>query len=352
MNKTKKKIRLEINEEMLCDIVTYLVLQKVTLSNCCSSESTKKMIQSHIKKIGKCLYFLEKARGKKMIKLNVGDPVVAYYLTDNPIHVEKYIGFIRSMNIDGIVEIEKKNGETVLVHRKQCSRLNPKKPKVIFRIGDKVLIIDRTRLHYAREGFIKEISRKEKYPFNVSFDDHDGDYGWYASHQFLRIEESATSQSEEKKETILGIDRAEGKDETVYQIVKPKIKTSPFNLEAALRGEPVVTQDGGIFELLNIYKDSTGEFYILGNVRWPHAEKYIREARWLLNGKWSSGDPHINDLFMAPTKKKTFWVNLYCNIHGEIELGRPHKSVMAATVCGSWRTDAEKIKTISFEVEE
>lgn len=75
----------------------------------------------------------------------------------------------------------------------------------------------------------------------------------------------------------------------------------PFDLEAAKRGEPIVTRDGRETFFVGICKgdrpivvcDSAGNL-----------------TRLLHDGDYTANGAHMYDLFMAP-KKRTVWVNLY-----------------------------------------
>ena len=80
----------------------------------------------------------------------------------------------------------------------------------------------------------------------------------------------------------------------------------PFDLEAAKRGEPLITRDGVEAHFIAHTDKVTGAYKVLT----------------LINGSWHSfteqGKRHSGgistlDLFMAP-KKRTVWLNLY-DIH-------------------------------------
>ena len=78
----------------------------------------------------------------------------------------------------------------------------------------------------------------------------------------------------------------------------------PFDLEAAKRGEPIITRDGVEAHFIAHTDKVTGAYKVLT----------------LINGAWHSfteqGKRHSEgvstlDLFMAP-RKRTVWVNFYC----------------------------------------
>jgi hypothetical protein len=78
----------------------------------------------------------------------------------------------------------------------------------------------------------------------------------------------------------------------------------PFDLEAAKRGEPIITRDGREAKLL-AYEPDLGNLpvvvMIAGSV-----------TQMTKNGSWVGDNSCSCDLFMAP-KKRTVWVNFYSN---------------------------------------
>ncbi len=81
-------------------------------------------------------------------------------------------------------------------------------------------------------------------------------------------------------------------------------KLKPFDLEAAKRGEPLVTRDGREVTEFHHFETEVREdpcaAIIGGRATWVHTDgRYYRD-----------GNQHPYDLFMAP-RKVTRWVNLY-----------------------------------------
>lgn len=92
----------------------------------------------------------------------------------------------------------------------------------------------------------------------------------------------------------------------------------PFNLEAALKGEKVVTRDGR--EVTQLVKFDAMEIYPLKGVmnRQVHA--------WTEKGEFNNEvREHNYDLFMAP-KEVTLWVNVYKQKSGKYWFGDPFLS--------------------------
>ena len=78
----------------------------------------------------------------------------------------------------------------------------------------------------------------------------------------------------------------------------------PFNLEAALAGEPVVTRDGRDVTNLVYFPDAGGVYKIAGVL--DECVETFTEEGFFFNYEAQSA----HDLFMKP-KKRTVWVNLY-----------------------------------------
>ena len=77
----------------------------------------------------------------------------------------------------------------------------------------------------------------------------------------------------------------------------------PFDLEAAKRGEPIVTRDGREAKFIAHVPDAIPQHQVL--------VLQDREVVSLhVNGRYSANAAVARDIFMA-TKKRTVWVNLY-----------------------------------------
>jgi hypothetical protein len=74
----------------------------------------------------------------------------------------------------------------------------------------------------------------------------------------------------------------------------------PFDLEAALRGEPVVTRDGRPVTQLHLFKDTTCNLPLIGVVN-HLLQNFTEEGKYIF-----AEDDSRHDLFMAPKKKKLF----------------------------------------------
>lgn len=71
----------------------------------------------------------------------------------------------------------------------------------------------------------------------------------------------------------------------------------PFNLEAALRGEAVVTRDGRPVKIAGYNPDAAEDSRVAAWV----VEKGTLLA-YYTNGSFLESEPHIDDLFMAPVE--------------------------------------------------
>jgi hypothetical protein len=79
----------------------------------------------------------------------------------------------------------------------------------------------------------------------------------------------------------------------------------PFNLEAALRGEPVVTRDGRLVKIAGYNPNAFDNATVLG---WVGREY----SCWYSNGTYLQNAGHKLDLFMAPKPKvkREGWVKI------------------------------------------
>lgn len=77
----------------------------------------------------------------------------------------------------------------------------------------------------------------------------------------------------------------------------------PFDLEAAKRGEPIITRDGRAAKFIAHVPEAAegSRVLVLINSGIPHHHE---------NGSYFQEFGHPMDLFMAP-KRRTVWVNLY-----------------------------------------
>ena len=117
----------------------------------------------------------------------------------------------------------------------------------------------------------------------------------------------------------------------------------PFDLEKAIAGHPLVTRDGRKVLDFHYFKAAEIEFPIYALL-----EKGVVES-YKINGMNLQESASHYDLLLAPLKK-TYWVNVY-RYGSEIQMGG------SVYDCEQKANDAndnsrEKLKTISFEIEE
>lgn len=86
-----------------------------------------------------------------------------------------------------------------------------------------------------------------------------------------------------------------------------KDERRPFALEAAKRGEPLVTRDGRSAKFV-AYVPEAEKFSVVAFV-----EGASGVGTFANNGRYHADrcDDSVNDLFMAPKPKRTVWVNFY-----------------------------------------
>ena len=114
----------------------------------------------------------------------------------------------------------------------------------------------------------------------------------------------------------------------------------PFDLEAAKRGEPIITSNGREVFFVGISKGSRPVVVCDsdGNL-----------TRRFPGGYYTTNSTHIKDLYMAP-KKRTVWVNLYPSKAGVYEAyGHPDKNSADDFMGGSNRIGG---KAYPVEIEE
>jgi hypothetical protein len=85
----------------------------------------------------------------------------------------------------------------------------------------------------------------------------------------------------------------------------------PFNLEAALRGEPVITRDGRPVKIAVYNEDASFGESVLG---WLEGSSFS----WARDGQYLLQDCESFDLFMAPTERKE-WVVIWRDKYGNPE---------------------------------
>lgn len=81
----------------------------------------------------------------------------------------------------------------------------------------------------------------------------------------------------------------------------------PFDLEAAKRGEPLVTRKGRSVKFV-AHVPEAREYTVMAFV-----EGEIAPDTFTDKGRYSAGSFSGRDLFMAPKPTQTVWVNLYVN---------------------------------------
>ena len=117
---------------------------------------------------------------------------------------------------------------------------------------------------------------------------------------------------------------------------------TPFNLEKALAGSPVVTRNGLEVTELKLFKDCITRTPLVGCVL-GYLHQYTIDGVYSLDG---SQNPL--DLFMASVKKK-FYVNRYSGVIGAKTYNTLEAAQNAAKEQGSY---AFYIETLEFEYEE
>jgi hypothetical protein len=103
----------------------------------------------------------------------------------------------------------------------------------------------------------------------------------------------------------------------------------PFNLQAAIKGAPVVTRSGlRIIDFHYAMHDTTGS-PIFAQVEGSSAGHWYQ-----LDGNRGTNDSTL-DLFMAPVKK-TFYVNFYIGTHSTYHAKEYDARVYAESTSGAW----------------
>ena len=124
-----------------------------------------------------------------------------------------------------------------------------------------------------------------------------------------------------------------------------------FDLEKALAGHPLITRDGRKVLDFHYFKVMTQYRFPIYAAIENIGGSYPYFTQFNIEGyEHSSIEESQNDLFLASTKK-TYWMNIYKDSNGNIITGEILYSTMEeASQGGKYRH--EKIKTLSFEVEE
>lgn len=90
---------------------------------------------------------------------------------------------------------------------------------------------------------------------------------------------------------------------------EPKLR--PFDLEAAKRGEPLVTRDGRSIKFV-AHVPEAREYSVIAFLPGEKAPDTFTDKGLYCAGRTSmSSVSSCRDLFMAPKPKRTVWVNLY-----------------------------------------
>lgn len=84
----------------------------------------------------------------------------------------------------------------------------------------------------------------------------------------------------------------------------------PFDLEAAKRGEPLVTRNGLSVKFVAYVPEAT-EYPVIAFIEGGIAPDTFTDKGRYCAGPWS--EDCGRDLFMAPKPTQTVWVNLYVN---------------------------------------
>lgn len=106
--------------------------------------------------------------------------------------------------------------------------------------------------------------------------------------------------------------------------IKPKV-CRPFDLEAAKRGEPLVTRDGRKARFIAHVPDADEEHRLVIFIEATRrCFEYCDDGRF-----YAESGSDIRDLFMAPVVKQ-LWVNVYKDTQGRLFTGSAHSSEYGA----------------------
>lgn len=86
----------------------------------------------------------------------------------------------------------------------------------------------------------------------------------------------------------------------------------PFDLEAAMRGEPLVTRNGLSVKFVAYVPEAT-EYPVIAFIEGENApDRFTDEGRYSARSQYRIGYEHSpRDLFMTPKPKRTVWVNFH-----------------------------------------
>ena len=118
----------------------------------------------------------------------------------------------------------------------------------------------------------------------------------------------------------------------------------PFNLEAAKRGDKLITRDECEGEIA--YWDLGGDFPLGGKVMIKNCKQWVL-CRWSEAGCFRShGHPHYHDIFMAPVKQK-LWLSINVEDERNVCFGSIYESKELAEAARGYFTK----QIIEVEVE-
>ena len=85
-------------------------------------------------------------------------------------------------------------------------------------------------------------------------------------------------------------------------------KRRPFNLEAAMRGEPLITRDGRRMKFV-AYVPEAKEYKVIAFLHGrDEADKFTVDGRYYAG---STSNDSCRDLFMVPKPTRTVWLNFH-----------------------------------------
>ena len=121
----------------------------------------------------------------------------------------------------------------------------------------------------------------------------------------------------------------------------------PFDLVAAIRGEPVITRNG-IPARIICFDAKCDYFPIIALIDEDEMGCNEIPMSFSLGGEEGSGEISGCDLFMAP-KTKAYWANVYENEKGFFYIIASESDEEETIKCG--KANKNYLKTISFEIE-
>lgn len=97
----------------------------------------------------------------------------------------------------------------------------------------------------------------------------------------------------------------------------------PFNLEAAIAGEKVITRDGREVFQFCYFKNMDTAYPVFASYRNDYGIDVT--SSFTSDGMYTVRGESPNDLFMAP-KTVELWANLYKNLDGSNSVGIPYET--------------------------